>query len=151
MDNKVIVDDVDVSKCNFILERDGKIKCECCHATGFGIICNCESWKTCDYKNYKRKEQECEELKRQYKELGQCSKRLKDYYDKEKETLSNRFLELKQTLIETKEIAEINSIDTCWTVLELCEKCNENKECDIQCPFFKFKVILQKISEVLND
>ena len=42
----------------------------------------------------KDKEQECEEFKRQYKELGQCSKRLKDYYNKEKETLSNRFLKL---------------------------------------------------------
>ena len=58
------------------------------------------------YKQLKAKEQECEELKLQYKELGQCSEKLKDYYDKEKETLSNRFLELKQTLTEIKEIAE---------------------------------------------
>ena len=50
-----------------------------------------------------------------------------------------------------KEIAEINPINTCWTVLELCEKCDENKECDIQCPLFKFKLILQKISEVENE
>lgn len=54
----IIIDGVDVSGCNFTLERDGKIKCECTHATGFGVICDCESWKTCDYKNYKRKEQE---------------------------------------------------------------------------------------------
>ena len=62
-DKQIIIDGVDVSGCNFTLERDGKIKCECTHATGFGVICDCESWKTCDYKNYKRKEQECEELK----------------------------------------------------------------------------------------
>ena len=61
-----------------------------------------EEWN----KQLKAKEQECEELKLQYKELGQCSEKLKDYYDKEKETLSNRFLELKQTLTEIKEIAE---------------------------------------------
>ena len=63
-DKQIIIDGVDVSECNFTLERDGKIKCECTHATGFGVICDCESWKTCDYKNYKRKEQECEELKK---------------------------------------------------------------------------------------
>lgn len=63
-DKQIIIDGVDVRGCNFTLERDGKIKCECCHATGFGVICDCESWKTCDYKNYKRKEQECEELKK---------------------------------------------------------------------------------------
>ena len=62
-DKQIIIDGVDVSGCNFTLERDGKIKCECTHATGFGVICDCESWKTCDYKNYKRKEQECERLK----------------------------------------------------------------------------------------
>lgn len=54
----------------------------------------------------KAKEQECEELKRQYKELGQCSKRMKEYFEKEKETLSNRFLKLKQILAEINEIAE---------------------------------------------
>ena len=63
----------------------------------------------CDYvleKQLKHKEQECEELKRQYKELGQCSKRMKEYFEKEKETLSNRFLKLKQILAEIKEIIE---------------------------------------------
>lgn len=58
----IIIDGVDVSGCNFTIERDGKIKCECTHATGFGVICDCESWKTCDYKNYKRKEQECKNV-----------------------------------------------------------------------------------------
>ena len=71
------------------------------------IMAKADLCRGCQYKNdYKAKEQECEELKLQYKELGQCSKKLKDYYDKEKETLSNRFLELKQTLAKIKEIAE---------------------------------------------
>ena len=48
MENKeIIIDGVDVSGCNFTLERDGKMKCECTHATGFGVICDCKSWKTC--------------------------------------------------------------------------------------------------------
>lgn len=50
---------------------------------------------------------ENEELKRQYKELGQCSKALKEYFEKEKETLSNKFLKLKQTLDEIKQILEL--------------------------------------------
>ena len=64
-DKQIIIDGVDVSGCIFTLERDGKIKCECCHATGFGVICDCESWKTCDYKNYKRKEQSEEKIIKQ--------------------------------------------------------------------------------------
>lgn len=70
-DKQIIIDGVDVSGCNFTLERDGKIKCECCHATGFGVICDCESWKTCDYKNYKRKEQELTHFKKENERLLQ--------------------------------------------------------------------------------
>ena len=61
-DKQIIIGGVDVSGCDFTIERDGKIKCECTHATGFGVICDCEGWKTCDYKNYKRKEQECKNV-----------------------------------------------------------------------------------------
>lgn len=77
---------------------------------------------------------EYEELKRQYKELGQCSKGLKDYFEKEKETLLNRFLRLKQTLTEIKEIAETCSFtDNNKTLLSRVEQ------------------ILQKISEVVDE
>lgn len=55
---KIIVDGIDVGECSFVLERNGKIKCECCHATGFGVICDCEAWKNCDHKQLKQKERE---------------------------------------------------------------------------------------------
>ena len=58
---------------------------------------------------------------------------------------------LKNILVEIKEIASINAINTCWTVLNLCDKCEEKQDCDIQCPLFKFKLILQKISEVIYE
>ena len=74
INKQIIIDGVDVSGCNFTLERDGKIKCECTHATGFGVVCDCESWKTCDYKNYKRKEQECERLKAEVKKQKEIAK-----------------------------------------------------------------------------
>ena len=87
----------------------------------------------------KRKEQECEELKKEYCKLEQGN-----------DFLAEKNSRLTGCLAEIKDIAGINPINTCWTVLELCEKCNENKECDIQCPLFKFNLILQKISEVEN-
>ena len=62
---EIIIDGVDVSECNFRLERDNQQKCECSHATGFGVICDCEKWHNCDFIQLKRKEQECEELKEQ--------------------------------------------------------------------------------------
>ena len=76
-DKQIIIDGVDVSGCNFTIERDGKIKCECTHATGFGVICDCESWKTCDYKKYKRKEQEVQQTMDNYVQLD--LQRVKEY------------------------------------------------------------------------
>lgn len=112
----------------------------CCQEYLDGV---CENHK-CDLKiireleqKLKAKEQECEELKETFDGLFKVQYKLADNNKK-----------LRQCLTEIKEIAEINPINTCWTVLELCEKCDENKECDIQCPLFKFKLILQKISEV---
>ena len=78
---------------------------------------------------------ENDELKRQYKELGQCSKGLKDYFEKEKETLSNRFLKLKQTLTEIKEIVS--------STLDCGEWIGQGDN--------KMEQILNKISEVENE
>jgi hypothetical protein len=91
----IIIDGIDVSGCNFILERDGKIKCECCHATGFGVICDCGSWKTCDYKNYKRKEQEYEEL-RQYH--NKCC----EEFEKEKKEWSEKYNQVSRDFYDGK-------------------------------------------------
>ena len=100
-DKQIIIDGVDVSGCNFTLERDGKIKCECCHATGFGVICDCESWKTCDYKNYKRKEQECERLNKEIHNLNSTI----NFIKVTEHSAINNYNKLKQALIEIKEIA----------------------------------------------
>lgn len=67
MDKQIIIDGVDVSGCNFRLEREEKQKCECCHATGFGVICDCENWHNCNYKQLQRAKAEIEELKKQVK------------------------------------------------------------------------------------
>lgn len=61
---KTIINGIDVSECNFRLEREGKQKCECTHATGFGVICDCENWHNCYYKQLKRLQKENEGLKK---------------------------------------------------------------------------------------
>lgn len=63
MKNKIIIGDIDVTECNFRLERDNQQKCECCHATGFGVICDCEKWHNCYFKQLKRVEQKLEKIK----------------------------------------------------------------------------------------
>lgn len=78
-----------------------------------------------------------------------CSKyniEAKYYHEKIVEIINN-LNKLSKILIEIKEIARVNSINTCWTAINLCEDCNEIKECGLQSPFEKLKAILQKISE----
>lgn len=78
-----------------------------------------------------------------------CSKyniEAKYYHEKIIEIINN-LNKLSKILIEIKEIARVNSINTCWTAINLCEDCNEIKECGLQSPFEKLKAILQKISE----
>ena len=59
-DKQIIIDGVDVSGCvQFIQEEK-----DCCDLGG-----NCKGWTNCYYKQLKRKEQECEELKNKNYEL----------------------------------------------------------------------------------
>ena len=133
MNKPIIIDGVDVGKCNFRLVRDEKQMCECCHATGFGVICACEMWKDCPYKQLQRLKEENDGLKSQL-----------DFEIMNKETLiynCEKFREgnikFKQALEEIKEIANEPCIDD-----EDCETCNEN---------CMSKDIINKINEVLGD
>ena len=77
--------------------------------------------------------------------------KLENEHLSEKEEEAKHYLEeaekFKNCLTEIKEIARVNSINTCWTAINLCEDCNETKECGLQSPFAKLKAIIQKISE----
>ena len=155
-DKQIIIDKVDVSGCEY-LYTDSRYNDKCCSASiGGDSLCKPSEMICVKYVEHlkeqlKRKEQECEELKRQYKELGQCSKRMKEYFEKEKETLSNRFLKLKQILAEIKEIAE--GMHDLWI--------NKTKYTDIdnlvkhllECELNRIKYKLDEISEcgVNND
>ena len=69
------------------------------------------------------------------------------YYHEKIVEIINNLDKYTQTLIEIKEIARVNSINTCWTAINLCADCDEIKECGLQSPFEKLKAIIQKISE----
>ena len=56
----------------------------------------------------------------------------------------------QQELNKIKDIASINAINTCWASLTLCDECEEKQEADIQCPFIKFKMILEIIEGLAN-
>ena len=60
-DKQIIIDGIDVGGC--IYYEDGKC------LNGEMVQCNCKKVAVCYYKEYKRKEQECEELKKGYSEL----------------------------------------------------------------------------------
>lgn len=64
-DKQIIINGIDVSKCNFRLEQDNQQKCECCHAIGFEVICDCEQWHNCYFKQLARAKEEIEKLKAQ--------------------------------------------------------------------------------------
>lgn len=56
-DKQIIIDNVDVSGCESFCNG-------ICCKVGFGGDASCELFSDCNYKNWKRKEQECEELKK---------------------------------------------------------------------------------------
>lgn len=110
------------------------------------------------------KEQECEELAYENYELNELFDRLKaeneelkkcyknnsallDFEETNTTKLVNKVMKLEKILTEIKEIARVNSINTCWTAINLCADCDEIEECGLQSPFEKLKAIIQKIDE----
>lgn len=93
MTNKqIIIDNVDVNGCEFynkVIGEDAYCNIDEEH------LCTCISYDNCYYKQLKRKEQECEELKD-----------LNTRLDNQRETYWKGYQKLEQTLIEIKEIAE---------------------------------------------
>jgi hypothetical protein len=149
-DKQIIIDGIDVGGC--IYYEDGKC------LNGEMVQCNCKKVAVCYYKEYKRKEQECEELKRQHQgdkglitstgkmnyQLIQEYDKLKTENDELKETFDGLFKvqykladnnkKLRQCLTEIKEIAENFYLDG--------EHVKDK---------YLAQDILQKISEVTND
>lgn len=142
MDKEIIIDGIDVSGCNFRLEREGKQKCECTHATGFGVICDCEKWHNCYYKQLKRLEQEIAELKA-YKDVNEDFKTAWEELKAENEALieglgiANKYVnKYHKTLQEIKAI-----------VANICNGCTSECDCDEDCNYFLIIEALTKAEE----
>lgn len=93
-DKEIITDGIDVSECHNYNSKNGK--CPIPYWIGY-IKCtglNCSDIKDCYFKLFKRKEQECEELKEKIKELlHDCN--------------SCKFHQYKQAELKLEEIKEI--------------------------------------------
>lgn len=86
-------------------------------------------------KQNKQLKAENEDLKKQIKSCKECAEQLGKYKVAE------------QYLDEIEEICKVNPINTCWTALNLCDKCKEKEECDLQSPLEK----LDSISNIIKQ
>ena len=81
-DKQIIIDGVDMSECEFLIINNDKHLCRCIKSDLFGAIefvenarkGNCKDNPNCYYKQLKRKEQECEELKKEVKKQKEIAK-----------------------------------------------------------------------------
>ena len=129
-DKQITIDGVNVAGC--IRLQDDEISCD--------LGGECKGWENCYYKQFKRKEQECEELKEEIDDLKEIIQR----HDNDNNALLSEFEDdlvdyyrrYKECLTEIKEIADKDFRHTAWE--EYAKQ---------------LKQILQKISEceVGND
>ena len=150
MTDKQIIDGVDVSGCAYITYRDSENPI--CSETGQ----YCKGYDICYFKQLKRKEQECEELKKELQaqrdftaheqKLIYCvayDETCKTGNDcKQEKCIFKDNIKLKQTLAEIKEIAENMNTECFYDDFDC-------KDCDMKngCIFLGKLKILQKISE----
>lgn len=108
--NKFYIDGVDVSGCIVFNNKWGTPLCNPTEDIREAI--HCSDNPNCLYKKYKRKEQECEELKEINQELLKYRKHsttCQDCYEdglEDGKTSNKELRKLKQTLTEIKDIAE---------------------------------------------
>lgn len=151
---KIMIDDVDVAECIFYGATN--YKSENCYRLGDKYLRSCKGYKDCYYKQLKRKEEECEELRDELEWVHGY----KDILNKEKKDLQMQFCticgesfltpkgaelydeneKLKQALQEIKEILE--------QYLDYDKRVD--KEADVDVYLMAIHKWLQKC-EVIND
>lgn len=168
-DKQIIIDDVDVSKCIYFQQEDDGYTCgaEECN----GAIVACRACDNCYYKQLKRKEQECEELRETIKKgrcphyvLGECSQKhhnncvgrnqcIKDLEQENEKLKVWKSITPLKTKMLVKALTEIKDIvETCNSGIN-CSECPYTKECktDTEAEALGVcKLILQKC-EVLDE
>ena len=169
MTNKqIIIDGVDVSGCPYYIDSDGSCSshdCEC-------IKC---IHNVCFYKDYKAKEQECEELKNKIefmegyiKTVEKARNEVEQQLDQakvDKDELEKEIRQKKMTILMNNdhyfEVGQTNK-KLKQALQEIKEICNNNAELQgnfnvVDCDKYKLgkhrlsNKILQKISEVENE
>lgn len=134
-DTQIIIDEIDVTSCIYACHKLNKDGLHACRIPNTAPFC-CENIHNCYYKNWQRKEQECDELAYENYELNELFDRLKAENEELKKnyfTVIQQRNKAEQTLTEIKEILLFNKQEL--------EECLHN-DIDGQ--------ILQKISEVKN-
>ena len=140
-DKQIIIDNIDVSGCDFYIDsKNLEFNCKQTPQSYF-----CKNQPNCYYKQLKRKEQECEELKKEletvYDDCKGCPTCNEALYNAN--LYAKEYKKLKQTLAEIKEIAkQMNS--ECFYNDFSCDGCDMINGCTYH---GKIKV-LQKIREV---
>lgn len=107
MTDKVIIDGVDVSRCEHYLNKE----CLCQYNEIDGRIFKlyrCDTFENCYYKQLQRKEQECEELKEKLNDVACCDD-------------GNTFCFLKQEIVEQLQRKE----QECEELKEQVNRCSE--------------------------
>ena len=148
MIDKQIIDEMierigfDVQQCGYLKIIKDALNYPEIGGTFTAFECNlysrdCDFIERCRYKQLLRKEQECEELKEENKEIRK--------YQYEQDFLQEQLDQLKQTLAEIKEIAEVEI--ECKTY-EIENDCFNKTRCKALNEHIDFiKQIKQKISE----
>ena len=144
----VYIDGINISECAYALapvNYQKEISCIACKAS-ITKLNFCKRNPDCYFKQLKRKELEYGKLKQEYDEAFGAI----DNVRQAKEDLQKEKNHYQKTLKQIKEIAWVNPVNTCWESLNLCDKCEEKKDCEMQSPFVKLKLILQKVNEALD-
>lgn len=160
---KIIIDGVNVSECEFYSSNSGN----CLEFNGKYTIDICDSAKcsnnpNCYFKQLKRKEQECENLKAEEKYLKQCcakageelAKHSFDYDGKEKNLvvqameLNEKYEKLEKALEEIEDLMQtVSDADECsYGDFDCCNCDNDNS-----CPTKVKRLILAIINKAKGE
>lgn len=157
MENKgIYIDGVDISECEHVFarislfERKNFVECTAFFLENEDSRCNCSDNPNCYYKQLKRKERECEELKIYIESNEQQVKEVETLV-MDNDRLINELDQLKQTLTEIKKIAEIlapmtNEYENCHD-RDRCFECVFTEDCS----YFNTKRIIQICDEATDE
>lgn len=102
------------------------------------------------YQKNDRLKQENEALNKKYTEVLTLAKQNADANEFVIQDLEKENEKLKCLLVDISDMATVNAITTCWTVMDNCDKCSDVKECGTQSPLMKLQIIRNKINECIG-